>query len=355
MKILYSGLKYDYGIKHKGYSFEHMNFYETLNNMKEIQKLDYIATDEILQKYNQQFLNDEIIKKAKLNSYDLIFFFIFKNEFFKDTLNYLKNELSIPTIAWMADDHWRFENYSKYHANNYNYYVTTDRDSLLKYNKNDINNVIFSQWGYNHFLTANNKCKKKNKVSFVGMSYGKRNIDIRKIEKNSKVKIDCWGDGWPKGRVEPNKMFDIFYNSKINLNFTKSSNQITIKNFIKLFLKKENYKIKLNSIKEIKDNLKIFGQKDTRQIKARVFEVTGAGGFLLTENCKYIEDYFKIDEEIVTFENVEEAADKIKFYYNNEKLLDKISINGQKRVLQEHTYETRFKTLFNKVLNVKKL
>ena len=46
MKILYSGLKYDYGIKHKGYSFEHMNFYETLNNMKEIQKLDYIATDE---------------------------------------------------------------------------------------------------------------------------------------------------------------------------------------------------------------------------------------------------------------------------------------------------------------------
>ena len=83
MKILYSGLKYDYGIKHKGYSFEHMNFYETLNNMKEIQKLDYIATDEILQKYNQQFLNDEIIKKAKLNSYDLIFFLFLKMNFLR--------------------------------------------------------------------------------------------------------------------------------------------------------------------------------------------------------------------------------------------------------------------------------
>ena len=35
----------------------------------------------------------------------------------------------------MADDHWRFENYSKYWAKNYTYYVTTDRDSLNKYKK----------------------------------------------------------------------------------------------------------------------------------------------------------------------------------------------------------------------------
>lgn len=355
MKVLYTGLKYDYGNKDNGYSFEHINFYETLNNMKEINQLDYIPTDEILQKHGQQFLNDEIVKKAKINNYDLIFFFIFKNEFYTETLNYLKKELSTPTIAWMADDHWRFENYSKYNAKNYDYYVTTDRDSLIKYKKKDINNVIFSQWGYNHLYTPSNKLKFNNKISFVGMSYGKRFADIKSIENKSKIKIDCWGAGWPNGRVESSEMFEIFHKSKINLNFTKSSNQVTIKNFIKLFLKKENYKIKLNSVKEIKDNLKIFFQRDIRQIKARIFEVTGARGFLLTENCKYIEDYFKIDDEIVIFENVDEATDKIKFYYNNERLVNKISINAQKRVLNDHTYEKRFKTLFDKVLNVKKL
>ena len=60
---------------------------------------------------------------------------MFKDEFYPETLNYIKNELSIPTIAWMADDHWRFEIYSKYIARNFSLVVTTDRDSVQKYKK----------------------------------------------------------------------------------------------------------------------------------------------------------------------------------------------------------------------------
>ena len=71
MRILYVGLKYDYGNQKNGFSFEHVNFYQTLKNMSNINVLDYIATDEILKSNSKEYLNDEIIKKAKANHYDL--------------------------------------------------------------------------------------------------------------------------------------------------------------------------------------------------------------------------------------------------------------------------------------------
>ncbi len=349
MKILYVGLKYDYGNINNGYSFEHLNFYNSLANMKEVKKLDYLAIDEVLKKNGKHYLNHEIINKTKKNGYDLIFFFIFKNEFFTQTLEFLKKDLSTHTVAWMADDHWRFENYSKYWAPFYSYYITTDRDSLLKYKKKNIQNIILSQWGYNHFNQSPKKNPQKNNISFVGMSYGSRFKNIKYLEKKNNLKIDCWGSGWPKGRVEEQKMFNIFKNSLININFTKSSNQVTLKNFIKILFKKENFKFTINTPQEIIDNIKIFIQKDIRQIKARIFEVTGVGGFLLSEKCKYLEHYFETDREIVTFENIEEASEKIDFYRKKEKLINEISINAEKRVLNEHTYEIRFKKIFKTI------
>tara|TARA_A100001015_G_C15017152_1_gene726105 strand:+ start:1358 stop:2425 length:1068 start_codon:yes stop_codon:yes gene_type:complete len=351
MRILYVGLKYDYGNPKNGFSFEHVNFYQTLKNMKNIDELDYIATDEILKTNSKDYLNEEIIKKAKANHYDLIFFFLFKDEFYPSTLNYLKDHLSIPTVGWMADDHWRFENYSKYWASNYTYYVTTDKDSLKKYKKKNLSNILLSQWGFNHFIEFPRKVFSKNMISFVGMSYGSRAKNIKYLEKKNNLSIQCWGNGWPKGRVDNKTMLEIFQNSLINLNFTKSSNQLTIKNFLKIFIKKDNNKFKSNNLLEIFDNFKVFVQKETNQIKGRIFEVTGMGGFLMTEKCDYLENYFDIDKELIIFEDIKEAADKINFYKKNLKLIEEISLNAQNKVLNEHTYEKRLKKIFKEVLN----
>ena len=75
------------------------------------------------------------------------------------------------------------------------------------------------------------------------------------------------------------------------------------------------------------------------------------GGFLLTEKCNYLENYFNLDKELITFENMEEAADKINFYKKNLKLIEEISMNAKNKVLNEHTYEKRFIKIFNKVLD----
>ena len=68
-------------------------------------------------------------------------------------------------------------------------------------------------------------------------------------------------------------MLEIFQNSLINLNFTKSSNQLTIKNFLKIFLSKENDKYRVNNLREIFDKSKVFVQKETYQIKGRILKL----------------------------------------------------------------------------------
>ena len=38
-----------------------------------------------------------------------------------------------PTVNWFTDDHWRFDRFSRHFAPAFDWSVTTDRDSLPKY------------------------------------------------------------------------------------------------------------------------------------------------------------------------------------------------------------------------------
>ena len=79
-------------------------------------------------------------------------------------------------------------------------------------------------------------------------------------------------------------MYEIFQNSLINLNFTKSSNQLTIKNFLKIFIKKESYKYKLNNLREIFDNTKVFFKKITDKLKEEYLKLQGWVDFYSQKN-----------------------------------------------------------------------
>ena len=352
MKLLYCGLKYDYGKRENGFSFEHNNFYNSFISMSKINKVDYLAIDELIENYGKDHLNNELARISKMNNYDLIFFFMFKDEFYKSTLNYIKNDLSIPTVAWMADDHWRFENYSKFWANYFSLIVTTDKNSLSKYFKNGNTNVHLSQWACNHNLYKPNIKQVKYKTTFIGMCYGNRLNNIRILNANEEL-VKCWGKGWDKGKISLNKMNEIYSNSNINLNFSQSSYQKNIKTFIKIFINKDyNNKFRLNNLDIILANLKNFNSPVKKQIKGRVFEVTGCKGFLLTENCENIQEYFDLNKEISVFDNINEAKEKIKFFDKNPSLTKKIAEEAYIRVINNHTYEKRFLEIFKKLGNV---
>lgn len=77
----------------------------------------------------------------------------------------------------------------------------------------------------------------------------------------------------------------------------------------------------------------------------RCFEVTGVGSCLVTDARPGLTDFFDIENDIVTFSTVEECVKKVKFLLDNPAELQRISKNGQKKTLNNHTLHHRCQTI----------
>lgn len=77
----------------------------------------------------------------------------------------------------------------------------------------------------------------------------------------------------------------------------------------------------------------------------RLFEATGTGTCLLTDDKQNMNQLFVPDVECVTYKNKQEAKEKIKWLVNNPTDLATIAKAGQERCLRDHTYEARAKQL----------
>jgi hypothetical protein len=77
----------------------------------------------------------------------------------------------------------------------------------------------------------------------------------------------------------------------------------------------------------------------------RMFEVTGAGSCLLTDNKKNIGDLFEPDKEIIVYDNPDDCIEKVKWLLNNENDRKRIALNGQQRTLKYHTVQHRCETI----------
>jgi len=85
----------------------------------------------------------------------------------------------------------------------------------------------------------------------------------------------------------------------------------------------------------------------------RLFETTGVGSFLLTDNLPGIDELFEVGKEVETYDSIDECIDKIKYYLLNEEEREKIAKAGQIRTLKDHTYEKRIEKLFDLFLKYK--
>ena len=77
----------------------------------------------------------------------------------------------------------------------------------------------------------------------------------------------------------------------------------------------------------------------------RIFEVGASKGFLLTDYMDDISLNFKEGFEIEIYRNMEELFDKIDFYLKNLNTAYKIAQNCYMKILKEHTFYNRAKTL----------
>jgi len=82
----------------------------------------------------------------------------------------------------------------------------------------------------------------------------------------------------------------------------------------------------------------------------RLFELTGVGSCLVTDHKKNIRDFFEPDKEIVTYKNLDEAKEKIKWLIEHPKEREQIAKAGQQRTLKDHTFAKRAEEL-NEIIN----
>jgi spore maturation protein CgeB len=313
--ILYVGIRYDYGKKNWGLSFEHYEFYETLLNMD--YSLIYFDYDRIKQRFGIAKTSRMLQEAVYLYNPDILFYFHFHDWIEHYVWKEISNELPTKTVIMLADDQWRYEE-TKPVWKLFNLVVTTDGEGFEKRLKEGFSNVLLTQWGCNHFLYKDLNVPRTYDVSFVGRCYGERKNFVDTIRKKG-ANVATFGLGWGNGgRVSQADLMKIYNRSKIALNLSLSS---------------EGGKI---------------------QIKAREFEAVGCGSLLLTKETKEIAKYFTPDEEIITYRDANDAAQKIGYYLKNNDERERIAKKGYERLIREHTMEKRFLEILHSAENIKR-
>lgn len=312
-------MKYDYGDPARGLSFEYTNFFDTLVHMgHDVFEFDFMS---LFKQHGRKQMNKMLIESIHRFHPKLCFFVLFKDEFELEVIRQLSNSQSTITYNWFTDDHWRFTNFSRNWAPNFNWVSTTDAAAIPKYQSIGCTNVIKTQWACNHFSYKKYDLPLKYDVTFIGQPYGHRKKIIQSIVRAG-IRVECWGYGWKNGRVEQQEMIKIFQQTKINLNLSKS---------FRPWWKRV-----------------IYGP-GPEQIKGRNFEVPGTGGFLLSGYADNLDDYYAVGKEIEVFKDDRDLVRKIQYYLEHEDKRAVIAEAGYARTIRDHTYEKRFNDIFTKI------
>ena len=347
MKILLNAMKYDYGDPKRGFSFEYETFHKTMvDSGYEVFLFDFMT---ICKEKGKEEMNKLLLEAVEKEKPDMVFTILYADEFLPATLRKIRDDHG-RSIAWMCDDKWRWNDFGGKICKNFNYTVTTDPDSIWKYESIGYKGAILSQWACSPQIHKKLDIKKDIDVSFIGLANPWRRYVIKFLAKKG-INVECFGHGWGNGRVDQKKMIEIFNRSKINLNLSNASKSD--------FRYLTHVNLQLDKEKTWKQNIyNIFGpqidfllsKKNKEDMKARFFEVTGCSGFLLSYNVDHLDKYFEIGEEIVCYKSPDDLAEKIKYFLENEKERDEIAEKGYKRAHRDHTYAKRFQFLFTKAI-----
>lgn len=81
-------------------------------------------------------------------------------------------------------------------------------------------------------------------------------------------------------------------------------------------------------------------------IPLRAFDIMGAGGFLLSNYQEEFFDHYEDGKDMVIYENMEDAVEKIQFYLKHEDIRCKIAENGRRKTLEEHSLQECMAKIF---------
>lgn len=309
LRILYIARKYSQGQRNRGFSHSENHFLGSLVNMGHmIFRLDY-PNDQASGRLITNIMQDTV---ARYNP-DVLFTVLAKDEIAREAIQEISTQTGTVTINYFCDDDWRFDTFTTHWAPAFNWSLTNSQAAMPKYDGINYENVIYMQWGYNHYLYKKLDLPHIYPVSFIGQAHGSRRQVINELEQKG-IKVHTWGVGWKTGSITQLQMVKIINQSQINLNLSEASVPGVI------------------------------------EVKGRDTEIPGCGGFLLTGAPEdEISSYYNIDRDIVHYTSTTELFEKTKYYLAHDEERKEIAQTGYLHTLTRHTYEHRFNSIFRKI------
>lgn len=168
-------------------------------------------------------------------------------------------------------------------------------------------------------LTEQEKRSCESEICFIGSHHSSREEILAGLKG---FNLSIWGDGW--GRAEDEYLKKSF-----------QGESLSVEEWVKRY-----------SAAKIVINIH-WRRQSVRGVNMRCFEALACKSFIITDYVDDLPKVFKLDQEIVSFRNLNELKQKIKYYIQEKKERLRIAENGFLRVRAEHTYVHRLNKIFS--------
>ncbi len=275
----------------------------------------------------RDYATEELVRKIRSAEFDLVFYQTSGDEPI-DTSAFSKPSRTICIAAWNSDDDWQWETTRQF-ASHFTYMITTYPGIYERY-RTFHSNLLLSQWGCLGLFSDFGR-KKDLDFSFAGAIYRSRSAACRYLSHRSGLK--CFGRGahlvrmgipyfpgafrlyWMTGKaLQYEDIYDIWNRTRVSYSPMSGG-----------------------------------PRGDVLSIKARTFEMGLSGTLMLCEHSPYLERYYDPGRECITFESLEDCAEKAQWYLSHESERVRIVTRYYERTLREHMWEHRFDALFREM------
>ena len=348
MRIFYAGCQYDHYDSKRGFSFEYENFFSSLSAYPGV-TVTYFPFERILEVGRKKF-GDELIELVQRDKPDALFVLPYSDELEPAILEALRKYTK--TIAWFADDSWRFYNYSKFWAKHFSWVVTTYSYMPPLYVRAGQPNVIRSQWAADtkayYPMESRPEFGPSPDVSFVGGWSRPRERIISRLASKG-ISVATYGGGWKGGRISAEKRNYLFSSSKISLGLNPAPGFWNVNSLGRLVARPS-----LNRVVpdfHFASNVTSWLHRGVPQVKARHFEIPACGGFMLAGHADDLEKFYTPGKEIAFYEDLDDLVKKIRYYLTHDNERSALARAAYERTLRDHTYQKRFEAIFQKIFS----
>jgi spore maturation protein CgeB len=289
----------------------------------------------VFERYDINRINSKFLKTAALYKPDLVF--ILQGTTIKtETITLIRETLHIPVVNWFIDYPPLFDtavNTAKF----CDYFFVGSTNAMIRHHERGNTGVRVLNFACDPEIhkdlqpTPEEKAKYRHDIVFVGSRYPEREKVLSSL---SEYDVGLWGPGWETA-AKNNPIINKFYKG----DHSDPKIWVKIYNSAKIVL---NINYGFESLPEIERN----------PGSNKLFEILACGGLQFVDYNKAITDIFTDGKQLVTYKDINDLKNKIRYYLDNEELGKKIAFEGRKEVLAKHTYEQRMRDMLSVIFPI---